>query len=200
MIKLHQRKLFTTKDFTINDSGLHIRSKTISTLYEVEIPFEEINVKKIITKKKSEIFLLVISAFFALIFLVNLLMKLFGDPDVKWVTILIVFIVTSFCGIVTFFVRVHSYYIPTTNNGLLEIYVGKPSIVDTDKFLIDLKQCINQFLKNKYSRIDKDLPSDVQLSNLIWLRDRDILDEQEFETLKFKLLGKNMNSTIGFKN
>ena len=144
MTILHQRKLFTSKDFTIKQSGLHVRSKTISTLFEVEIPFEEINLKKVIIRKKSEIFLLVLSAFFAIIFIVNLIMKVFGDPEVNWQTILILFIITSLCGIITLFVRVHSYYIPTTNNGLLEIYFGKPTLADTNKFLDDLKQSLAQ--------------------------------------------------------
>ena len=201
MTILHQRKLFTSKDFTIKQSGLHVRSKTISTLFEVEIPFEEINLKKVIIRKKSEIFLLVLSAFFAIIFIVNLIMKVFGDPEVNWQTILILFIITSLCGIITLFVRVHSYYIPTTNNGLLEIYFGKPTLADTNKFLDDLKQSINLFLKNKYGKIDKNLPIDTQLSNLMWLRDRDILTEEEFENLRFKLTGREtMNNTIGYKN
>ena len=201
MTILHQRKLFTTKDFTIKQSGLHVRSKTISTLFEVEIPFEEINLKKVIIRKKSEIFLLVLSVFLAIIFIVNLIMKVFGDPDINWPTILILFIITSFCSTITLFVRVHSYYIPTTNNGLLEIYFGKPTKTVTDKFLDDLKQSINLFLKNKYGKIDKNLPIDAQLSNLMWLRDRDILTEEEFENLRFKLTGREtMNNTIGYKN
>jgi uncharacterized integral membrane protein len=201
MPNLHQRKLFTTKDFTLKESGLHVRSKTISTLYEVEIPFEEINLKKVIIRKKSEIFLLVISVIFAFVFVANLLIKLFGDPDINWPTILILFGITCFCSLVTFFVRVHSYFIPTTNNGLLEIYFGKPNLAETEVFLSDLKHSINQFLKDKYGKIDMDLPRDVQLSNLMWLRDREILSDDEFETLKLKLIGKvTMNNTIGYKN
>jgi hypothetical protein len=201
MTSLHQRKIFTTKEFTINTNGLHVLSKTISTLYEVEIPYEEINVKKVIIRKKSEIFLLVLSTIFCLVFVANLLMKIFGQPDISWATLLILFSITSFCSLVTFFARVHSYYIPTTNNGQLEIYYGNPTLADTEKFLNDLKLSINQFLKNKYGKIDKDLPRDVQLSNIMWLRDRDILSEEEFNTLKFKLIGKEtMNNTIGYKN
>ena len=201
MISLHQRKLFSTKDYTIKANGLHVRSKTIGTQYEVEIPFEEINVKKVIIKKKSEIFLLVLSSIFGLVFIANFLMKISGQPDISWTTLLVLLSITSFCSLVTFFVRVHSYFIPTTNNGLIEIYFGKPTLAETDKFLTDLKQNINLFLKDRYGKIDKDLPKDVQLSNIMWLRDREIIDEEEFETLKYRLIGKETtNNTIGFKN
>jgi len=201
MAILHQRKLFTTKDFTIRQSGLHVRSKSISTLFEVEIPFEEINLKKIIIRKKSEIFLLFLSGLFAIVLVINLIMKIFEEPGIDWPAILIFSIITFFCIITTLFTRVHSYYIPTTNNGMLEIYYGKPNLACTEKFLDDLKLSINLFLKNKYGKIDKNLPIDTQLSNLMWLRDRDILTEEEFENLRFKLTGNEiMNNTIGFKN
>ena len=56
----------------------------------------------------------------------------------------------------------------------------------------------NKFLLNKYGKIDKALPIEGQLSKLEFLRDRDILNEDEFENLKNQLLGRENKGSIGF--
>ncbi|RDJ93906.1 SHOCT domain-containing protein, partial [Lacticaseibacillus rhamnosus] len=56
----------------------------------------------------------------------------------------------------------------------------------------------NQFLLTKYGKIDKALPMEGQLNKLEFLRDRDILTDEEFENLKNQLLGRENKGSIGF--
>lgn len=201
MAALHQSKLFTKKNFIIKESGLHVQNKDLTSSFEVEIPFEEITARKIMTQKKSEILLLILTLLFSIIFIANFGMKVLGDPEITWGTVLILFAFPCLCGLLTYVRRIHSYFIPTINNGLLEIFYGKPTKEDAEKFINTLKLSINSYLKIKYGKIDMELPIDPQLSNLMWLRDRDIINEKEFEDLKNQLYGKRtLNSPIGFKN
>ena len=56
----------------------------------------------------------------------------------------------------------------------------------------------NSYLLNKYSKIDKDLPIDSQIYNLEFLRNKEIITEEQFENLKNQLLGRENKSSIGF--
>jgi len=56
----------------------------------------------------------------------------------------------------------------------------------------------NNFLLKKYSRVDKDLPFEHQIQNLMLLRERELLTEEKFLELKNQLLGKD-KSNIGYK-
>ena len=57
----------------------------------------------------------------------------------------------------------------------------------------------NTYLIDKYSKIDKDLPKEDQLNNLVFLRDRNLLSDKEFEDLKNLLFGRDNQSNVGFK-
>jgi hypothetical protein len=50
---LRQRKLFTVREFIFKENCLHLKVKNLASSYEVEIPFEEINLKKIIRQKRQ---------------------------------------------------------------------------------------------------------------------------------------------------
>jgi hypothetical protein len=74
-----------------------------------------------------------------------------------------------------------------------------PSKVETDNFITELTQRINTYLKTKYASIDKDMPIDQQMSNLLWLKEREVLSIKEFEDLKMKLRNNgNGEKSIGF--
>lgn len=54
------------------------------------------------------------------------------------------------------------------------------------------------YLKEKYAIIDIDLPVEKQIENLNFLKERNVIAEKEYETLKEKL--KNINIDVkGFK-
>jgi hypothetical protein len=60
---LHQRKLFTVREFSFKENGLHLKVKNLASSYEVEIPFEEINLKKIIRQKKTDSVIIILPIF-----------------------------------------------------------------------------------------------------------------------------------------
>jgi hypothetical protein len=123
-----------------------------------------------------------------------------GDSEVGWNSILFTFVVAVAFAFFAYLGKKDQILIPTLNNGLIEIFNERPTKDATDKFISTLNEKINSYLIKKYASIDKDLPIEPQLSQLMWLREREILKEEEFENLKLQLLGKKESSPIGFKN
>lgn len=196
---LKQRKLLITKEFTFKESGINIKVKNLTSSQEVEIPFEEINLKKIIKQSKTDGLITVVCAFFGVIFLLGIILKISGKDDITWSTILLFLVFTILSGLITYVNYKRLILIPTANNGHFEILDGNPTKEITDRFINNLTLKTNSYLKNKYGQVDKDLPIDPQLTNLMWLKERNILKEEEFIELKNKLLGKRDNNSIGFK-
>jgi hypothetical protein len=98
--------------------------------------------------------------------------------------------------IATLLSRRHLLYVHTVNSGLIEIY--DKNNFETLDFLKLLKGEVESFLKSKFAVIDSDLPTESQLQNLTWLKERKIIDQNEFEQLKGQLLGAKFEFK-GFK-
>ena len=65
-------------------------------------------------------------------------------------------------------------------------------------FLDSLKKHSYKYLKEKYTRIDEDLPFEKQLDNFIYLRDKKVISQKEYIALKKKL--KNLEPDVkGFR-
>jgi hypothetical protein len=56
----------------------------------------------------------------------------------------------------------------------------------------------NSYFITKYSKIDKALPIDSQMDNLEFLRNKEIISEEQFDNLKNQLLGRDSKNSIGF--
>lgn len=88
--------------------------------------------------------------------------------------------------------------IPTYNNNNIAIPFNNRNKPTAVKFSNRIIEASNQFLLNKYGKIDKALPLDGQLSKIEFLRDREVLTEEEFDNLKNLLLGRVDKSQVGF--
>lgn len=81
------------------------------------------------------------------------------------------------------------------------MFSDRPNVIAADEFLNELKINIKRHTLSKYGQIDKDLPIEPQINNLVWLQEREIISKEEFQTLKSQLLSLKPNSeSIGFKN
>ena len=89
-------------------------------------------------------------------------------------------------------------YIATLSGYLIDFYDFNPSKELITKFLDSLKKHSYKYLKEKYTRIDEDLPFEKQLDNFIYLRDKKVISQKEYIALKKKL--KNLEPDVkGFR-
>jgi len=190
MKSLTQKKLFTTSLFEIREKGLFVSIHSISEKFEEEILFEDIS-NRINRLSKKEPVLAIISSGFVVAGILSLI-----RGSLEGFGILI--------GIAIFFWLI----MKISNKNVIQVYLhnekaliinaDKPSKETVDRFLDTLKKNKRDYLITKYASIDRDLPIEGQLNNLIWLKNSDYLDDAEFVDYKNKLLGRENENIIGF--
>lgn len=108
-------------------------------------------------------------------------------------------LLTLFSGLITYVKSKNITLIPTQSNGHLEVFRNRPSSEEHDSFISELSKRVALFLRTKYGKIDFDMPVEPQLVNFAWLKDRDVISQDEFDRLKSSLIGKsNSHNSVGF--
>lgn len=185
----YNKRYLTRQNFEIKKSSLKIDRKNIFDAIEYEIPFDHIHNKlKIQTIINNNLIFAGIFLFaFSFLFLPGTI------PELTLILICfgVLFIILSFINrkkVVTI----------STIDGDIELYFhsrNKKEIVDYANTIIE---AANIYLLNKYSKIDRFLPIEPQLENIQYLLNREIISEENFESLKNRLLGNENKSSIGF--
>lgn len=189
-----QQRYLNNKSIIYQESGILYSSGNFLSSKKIFIPYEEILYEKLSFELKTDKFNLVV-CIIALLTVLKSILGVYDNPNGIYKGLLplsALFFIAFF--IATVLSRRKVVYISTFNFGDIELY-DRPEITN---FLKDLKIATDDFLKAKYSKIDKDLPIDNQLQNLMYLKERRILSDEEFESLKNKLLGNKAEFT-GFK-
>ncbi|WP_111881503.1 hypothetical protein [Aequorivita sp. CIP111184] len=183
----------------MNKGELNIKSSDLTSSEELNISYEEIDISKLIFQKKTDNLMLIISFLFGGFFIIYLLNP-DNYKDEGWFGIaLFIFILTFFSAIITYVKSKNLVLIPTINHGYIELLKAKPNQKEFDEFLRELSNRITSYLKLKYGTIDLDMPLEPQLMNISWLKDREIITLDEFESLKKELINNGKgNSPIGF--
>lgn len=202
-MKLKQRRLFTQKELTLNKNSIKVKVKNLTSSEETTISLEEIDTRKMVYQKKTDTLMLIVTLFFGIFFLINIFNpeNYKPDQDDPYGVFIFLFLASLFSGLITFLKSKNVILIPTMNNGYLEVFRSKPSENDVDDFISKLSEKINISLKDKYGKLDLGMPTEQQLMNISWLKEREVISELEFEQLKTQLtsLRKDQNK-IGFKD
>ena len=157
---------------------------------EYEVPFENIHNKKRIQTNTNDNLLVI--AFFLLV--IGLLFLLGSNTEIS----LVALIGGTFFLALALITRKKTVTILTYDGNNIELPFNRKNKPEVLEFSNKIIEASNHFLLNKYSKIDKSLPVEGQLSKLEYLRDREILTDEEFENLKNQLLGKDNKGSIGF--
>jgi hypothetical protein len=199
-MQLAQRKLFKVNEFTLQEGSLKIKSRDLTSSQELNISYEEIDIKNLIKQKQTDNILLIITIVFGIILITNLLNPSnYKDEGFFGVSIFL-FTITLLGGLLTYAKSKNTYLVPTVKNGFLEIFKTKPNEAMVAAFVDELSIRIDQYLRSKYGTIDTDMPTEPQLLNLQWLKEREVLSAAEFEDLKSKLIkGIKRENLVGFK-
>ena len=186
------RRYFTQQVLDIKKSSVKVSKKTLFEELEYEISFEQLdNKKKTEIKTNNNMF---VTGFF---FFVFGMFFLFGSIDEA----------AAICGIIavalifsSFLDKKRTMTVSTYNGKNLILYFTKRNREEVNNFIEQLFEAANMFLLNKYNKIDKALPLEPQLNNIQFLRNREIISEEEYEVLIDQLYGRDNKSSIGFGN
>lgn len=184
------RRYFTKQVFEIQKSCLKVDVKNIFDAIEYEISYEQIN-----NKKKIQTIVnhgLLITGFFFFVF--GLLFQIGPNDELTAIAFFIAFIFAVFA----FLSRKKVVTIDAYDGNKIELFFNNGNKQEVVEFANQIIEASNNYLLNKYAKIDPALPIDPQLNNIQFLRNKEIITEEDYETLKNQLLGRQNKSSIGF--
>jgi len=189
-MSFYNKRYFTSQTFDILDTSLKIHRKGLFDEIEFEIPFDQIHHKKMIQTQINNN--LIVTGLFFMVF-----SFLFLLGSAREMTV-ILFAIGGVFVIVAFLNRRKTVTIPNYGGESITLFFdskNKQHVVEFSKQIINAS---NNYLLKKYGKIDRDLPFESQIEHLKFLLNREIINENEFESLKNQLLGRAGKSSVGF--
>ena len=107
--------------------------------------------------------------------------------NISWVVSLIVGVVAVTPLILGRFVNYFNYFEIQTKRGPLLIRQNRFNKVQAEAFITGLIQASKQYLIWRYGTIDPDYSREKQIENFRWLRNNDIISDEEYDNLKARL-------------
>lgn len=184
------RRYLTKQQFEIGKSALKVDISSLFDRTEYEVSLEQIDFKR----RVQVLFPhgLFVSGLFTLA--VGLLLFFAESEGAAFVF----FLVTCFCFTLPFFLKKKVVTVNVFDGSTLELFFNKRNKQEVIAFADQIIAASNHYLLRKYGKIDPALPIEPQINNVQFLRNREIITEEEYESLKNQLLGRTNKTTIGF--
>lgn len=198
MKELKQNKNFVKRELRITDSKLFYCVSKFGNEDETDIPFENLNGEKT-SHKSTNHTLLIISGVIYLIAIAVQISLYRGGTGEKfagffWAGIGTIFLVIYLLS------RENFWKILLSNGSYIYIHKNIPSKSATNLFLSELMKSRNEFLKENYAIVDKNLSYESQLNNFKWLKSINAISKEEFDQkyAELKQSVKTEKPNIGF--
>ncbi len=181
-MKLFQKKRFDTKQFEIIDNNLKIKTKTGGKTQEWSIDIEDIGHKKFYESQSKNTGIIIGIVLLAFLMLVTY--AFIRDKSSNYSVIILFYVVY---GTIAFYILLKpkkSELHLTGGITTITFFSNSPSKEEVEKFVDFLIMKSKQIILDKYARVDGDLPEETQMNQLNWLRNRDLITEEEYKRLK----------------
>ena len=192
MTNIEINRLLGSNKLTILKNKIRISQKSVFKYIEYDIPLENIMDGKTIKVEINRDLI-----FWGLIvFIIGIVFNM-ADALLTFTILSCISLILISTGL---FTRKRTITINTFSETPIILYYRKSNQNTICDFADTILNKSKEYLINKYSKIDKDLPVENQLNNLEFLWSRDLIDDLKYEELKNIILDKDSRSkTIGFE-
>jgi len=182
---LKQKQGGKRKEFEIlNNTALRVREKQSGELKEWTVNLETIGYSLIYqssTRKRSYIMASVMAAFLVFITIALFLSDDFYGNLPVVITAYVIF--GLLIGLSLFLPLKKEIYLVGGGTNLT-FFQDSPSTGEVNVFINEIIRLSRQQLLNTYAKIDPELPEETMFSQLNWLKNRDLITEEEYLDLK----------------
>lgn len=182
---LKQKQGGKRKEFELlNNSSLRIREKESGELKEWTVNLDSIGYNLIYqetTRKR-----LYIMASFLAAFLVFITISLFLSDDFmgNLPVVIVSYVIFGLVIALSLFSPLKKVIHLVGGTVNLTFFKDSPSMEEVSAFISEIIRLSKQQLLNKYAKIDAELPEETMFTQLNWLKNRDLLTEEEYQRLK----------------
>jgi hypothetical protein len=195
-----QRRGFRSSHYKLERDGIAVHEKGILNSRRYHVPYICISPKgEEITSSNGK--MMSAAIFFTVLTLICMIVVAFGskkDSD-GWVTYVFWGVPAILCWGAFIWGRI-SLLIYAQNGGVLALHADNPSREEVSRFVRQLFEARNAFLRSKFGRLSLDQPLAERLAALELLRDQEAITEEEYNRLR-KLQSDGLSdrsSSIGF--
>jgi hypothetical protein len=180
-MELHQRKLFSRQHFKFDNTTLHISTWSMVTgTKEWSVRLDEVGHRYDVRQ----------GGFFSngCLFSVSvIILSTLVIIHLPIVTTLVVLTIAMAPMLLGRMINHHNYVEIPSKRGPVLIGYTKAEKPRTDEFITGLLQASKKYLVWKYGTVDADLNAERQFENLWWLRNNEMITEEEYNQLKATL-------------
>ena len=180
---LKQKYFLASREFTLTDSEINAKYKTLKEHKEWTIKLDEIGneiLYRSFPKTPGYIAASVMGLFIIVLTLAFILDK--GNPDIKilivnyliWIPLALFFLLKPAKKEIHILGGKYS----------LSFFQDRPNKEELKNFIDALLNSSKIYILEKYGKIDSDLPEATQMNILNWLKSRDIISQEKYEDLK----------------
>lgn len=187
---LSQKKLGEHRSFEILEDSLKVITKNKGVYNEFFINYENITNEVRFTEVKHLIYLICSLITFSIplyLWWLSVFDKVF-KTTFDGIMCSVIFIVLGMLSLVAFYIDKKSDFMLMCNdNTAIYFFSDKPNKSNTENFIGLVIKKKNEYIKNKYTVLDKDLNIDKQIANLYVLKLNEIITGEEYINLKKSL-------------
>jgi len=197
MIQIIQKTLTTRKEVFIESDCLLIRTKNIKEDLEYKIKFEELGFDTVKKRVKTANIPFYAFLLFDILYIGIIISSVKNHEPFKeqlfWLFALILFSVMT---IAAYYNRNKNVIYLTGGQKVLELLASKPDVDTVTKFVDKIHLTMRQYLKNKFSKFDPDMPYDLRINQLKWLKEINAITDEEYKEL---MTNTKTDNIIGFQ-
>lgn len=183
MKELHQRKVLNYRKFRLHPDRIEIETKEGGKLNRYEIPIEEIGFKKSYQADSNIFARLVWYFFIAAPFFIIAMYFIINNPETLDIKSMVI---SSGCfWIVAILGLLH----PMQDDVILEgyrnisFYRNKPDEQKVTEFIDEVVKTAKKYQLDRYIDINEDITKEDLLNRLKYLKERDIITQEEFDII-----------------
>lgn len=185
-MKLIQKQGSRHREFELKGDKLHVKTKSMGEYNEYTIDVEYIGEERFY-KTHSKMGPRIVGIVFYIIMIISVLGILLEDnwaASENIVGLIIGIFLFGGLGSLAFFSELRNELHLVGGSAQVMFLLNKPSKEEMENFINELITRSRKTLIDKYSKVDPDLPEEIQIRNLYWLKEKGLISEEEYAELK----------------
>ncbi|RIH63334.1 hypothetical protein D1164_20320 [Mariniphaga sediminis] len=187
-MKLKQKQGARYREFELQDNILHVKTKSMGEKNEYTIDIEFLGDEKFY-KTHSRLGPRIIGIVFFAIMLIAIygfLLEENRSESSNIVGLVLGIIVGGGIGLLAFLSPLRNELHLVGGSSQVMFFLNSPSKEEMENFVEEIIHRTRSVLLEKYGKIDPDLPEEIQMNNLYWLKNRGLISEEAYENLKLE--------------
>nr|MBD3620689.1 hypothetical protein [Sunxiuqinia sp.] len=187
-MKLKQKQGARYREFELKDNILHVKTKSLGEKNEYTIDIEFLGDEKFY-KTHSRLGPRIIGIVFFAIMLIAIygfLLEENRSESSNIVGLVLGIIVGGGIGLLAFLSPLRNELHLVGGSSQVMFFLNSPSKEEMENFVEEIIHRTRSVLLEKYGKIDPDLPEEIQMNNLYWLKNRGLISEEAYENLKLE--------------